>query len=118
MKRNYAAIITKKAEEKPQALIGKEFSPISIEEARTRAAEAVNATPVYLDKNGKPRKPNKKSEGLSYEEWEKRLDALVQNKIGLSMLDCADWNSMDAFEEDLSVAEGFRAFVEEQDFLD
>jgi hypothetical protein len=105
-------------EGEPQAFVGPDssYKPISMDQAKEQAAQAIEAKPVYLDSKGRPRKPNKQSEGLSYEEWEQRLSALVSKYYGLGMSDFPDWNSMDAYEDDLSVAEGFSAFKEEQGF--
>jgi len=117
MKHNYRKDIIRRAYD---AKISDNYTPISNEEGRDRALADISAMPPQelLDKNGNPRKPNKQSEGLSYEEWEKRLDAVISGRFGLGMSDFPDWNSMDAYEDDLSVAEGFAAFKEEQDDLD
>lgn len=62
-----------------------------------------------------PKKPCRKSEGVSFEEWYKRLNRVVEKHFGLSMEDFADWRSRDSYEGDSSIAEGFRDFRESQD---
>jgi hypothetical protein len=93
--------------------------PVKMPDGRIIGTEPPSETPeakVYYNKKGQPRRPNKKSEGVTYEEWSKRLSDLVSHKFGLSMEDFPDWNSMDAYEDDLSVGEGLYAFKEEQNF--
>ena len=70
--------------------------------------------PVIPSVPVKPKRPSRKSEGVSYEEWEKRLDAVISNKFGIGMRDFPDWNSRDCYEGDASVVEGYKDFKEAQ----
>ncbi len=57
---------------------------------------------------------SKKSDGTTYEQWERRLDKLISSKYGLGMMDFPDWNSMDAYESNKTVEQGFRSFKRAQ----
>lgn len=53
---------------------------------------------------------SKKSDGTPYELWEKRIDKLVSKKYGMSVHDFEDWMSMDAYDKNKTVMQGFKSF--------
>jgi hypothetical protein len=101
--------------EAPQALIGQNFKPITHDELRAQMPAVVNAPLVRGQKI--PYEvwvKSKKSDGTTYEKWEKRLDKLISKQYGLGMADFPDWRSMDTYESNKTVEQGFSAFKSAQ----
>ena len=57
---------------------------------------------------------SKRSDGITYEQWKRRVDKLISKQFGLGMDDFPDWRSMDAYEGNKTVEQGFRAFKRAQ----
>jgi len=57
---------------------------------------------------------SKRSDGITYEVWKRRVDKLISSKFGMGMDDFPDWRSMDAYEGNKTVEQGFRAFKRAQ----
>lgn len=57
---------------------------------------------------------SKKSDGITYEQWKRRVDKLISKQFGMGMDDFPDWRSMDAYEGNKTVEQGFRAFKRSQ----
>ena len=47
-----------------------------------------------------------KSDGISFKDWLAAVDAHLISKVGLSHSDLADFNSFDAWDSDMTPAEG------------
>lgn len=61
----------------------------------------------------KTARPRRKSDGVPFEDWKRRANALCIHKTGLHPDDFPDWGWSDAYEDDSSVAEAVRDFLTE-----
>jgi hypothetical protein len=72
---------------------------------------------LKVQEGTKEKEDEEKINGLTFQQWKAKVDAIVSSNYGLSMDDFADWNSYDSFESGVSPKEGFEDFKEQQDDL-
>jgi len=60
------------------------------------------------------KKPSRKSEGVSYEDWQKRLSNVIERQFGMGFDDFPDWDSSSSYDSDATPVEAFRDWKEDQ----
>jgi len=56
---------------------------------------------------------NERGNDMSFEEFMKKCDATVSNRLGLGVYDLEDWAWMDAYEDEFTPTEAVNQFLED-----